>query len=290
MKGIILAGGSGTRLYPLTKVISKQLLPVNDKPMIYYPLSILMIAGIREILIISTPKDLSLFEKLLGDGSSYGLKLSYKVQQQPKGIAQAFQIGKTFIGQDSVCLILGDNILFGAGLKNLLINSIKTVKNDDHAVVYGFNVDNPKDFGVIEFKDDKVISIEEKPKHPKSNFAVIGLYFYPNDVIKYSYKIKPSDRGELEITSINQLYLKKNRLNFKKLGRGNIWLDTGTNENISEANILIRSIEQNSNLKIGCIEEIAFENNWIEKRDVEVLITEMGKSDYANYLKKLIMD
>ena len=290
MKGIILAGGSGTRLYPLTKVISKQLLPVNDKPMIYYPLSILMIAGIREILIISTPKDLSLFEKLLGDGSNYGLKLSYEVQQKPEGIAQAFQIGKPFIGQDDVCLILGDNILFGAGLKSLLLSSIETVKNDGLAVVYGYHVDNPKDFGVIEFKEDKVISIEEKPEHPKSKFAVIGLYFYPNDVVKYSHEIKPSDRGELEITSINQLYLQKNKLSVKKLGRGNVWLDTGTNENISEANILIRSIEQNSNLKIGCIEEIAFENNWIEKRDIEVLITEMGKSDYANYLKKLITD
>ena len=290
MKGILLAGGSGTRLYPLTKVISKQLLPVNDKPMIYYPLSILMIAGIREILIISTPKDLSLFEKLLGDGLNYGLKLSYEVQQKPEGIAQAFQIGKNFIGQDDVCLILGDNILFGAGLKDLLLSSIETVKNDGLAVVYGYHVDNPKDFGVIEFKEDKVISIEEKPENPKSNFAVIGLYFYPNDVVKYSYEIKPSDRGELEITSINQLYLHKNKLSVKKLGRGNVWLDTGTNENISEANILIRSIEQNSNLKIGCIEEIAFEKNWIEKRDIEVLITEMGKSDYANYLKKLITD
>ena len=290
MKGILLAGGSGTRLYPLTKVISKQLLPVNDKPMIYYPLSILMIAGIREILIISTPKDLLLFEKLLGDGSNYGLKLSYEVQQKPEGIAQAFQIGKNFIGQDDVCLILGDNILFGAGLKDLLLSSIETVKSDGLAIVYGYHVDNPKDFGVIEFKEDKVISIEEKPEHPKSNFAVIGLYFYPNDVVKYSYEIKPSDRGELEITSINQLYLHKNKLSVKKLGRGNVWLDTGTNENISEANILIRSIEQNSNLKIGCIEEIAFEKNWIEKRDIEVLITEMGKSDYANYLKKLITD
>lgn len=288
MKGILLAGGSGTRLYPLTKVISKQLLPVNDKPMIYYPLSILMIAGIREILIISTPKDLSLFEKLLGDGLNYGLKLSYEVQQKPEGIAQAFQIGKNFIGQDDVCLILGDNILFGAGLKDLLLSSIETVKNDGLAVVYGYHVDNPKDFGVIEFKEDKVISIEEKPENPKSNFAVPGLYFYDNSVVEIAKNLKPSERGEYEITDINAIYLERGKLKVAILDRGTAWLDTGTFSSLMQAGQFVQVIEERQGLKIGCIEEASYRSGFIDKHQVIKLAEPLIKSGYGSYLLNLV--
>jgi len=288
MKGIILAGGSGTRLYPITKAICKQLLPVYDKPLIYYPLSVLMLAGIRDILIISTPVDIARFQELFDNGSQYGLSITYAVQEKPNGIAEAFIIGQEFIGNDSVCLVLGDNIFFGHGLINLLHDSINIVSNESNAVVFGYYVHDPQRYGVIEF-DDKfnVLSIEEKPKIPKSNYAVIGLYFYPNDVVKKAKTVKPSNRGELEITSVNQLYLTESRLKVKVMGRGFAWLDTGTHESLMEAGNFVKIIEDRTGLKIGCIEEIAFRNGWIAKEQLLALAQSLQKTDYGNYLTKL---
>ncbi len=288
MKGIILAGGSGTRLYPLTKVVSKQLLPIYDKPMIYYPLSILMLAGIKEILIISTPNDLPNFEKLFGDGSQLGLKLSYKVQPSPDGLAQAFILGEDFIGNDDVCLILGDNIFYGAGIQNILKNALNTVTNEQKAVVFGYTVKDPNRYGVAEMDTNgNVISIEEKPENPKSNFAVVGLYFYTNDVVKIAQNVKPSHRGELEITSVNQRYLENNKLKMELLGRGFAWLDSGTHESINEASEFIKVIEHRTGLKVACIEEIAWKMNFINKKQLLKLADELGKSTYADYLREL---
>ncbi len=289
MKGIILAGGSGTRLYPLTMVVSKQLLPVYDKPMIYYPLSVLMLSGIREILIISTPNDLHNFEKLLGDGSQLGIKLSYAVQPSPDGLAQAFIIGEEFIGDDSVCLILGDNIFYGAGLKELLDESIKVVENEQKSVIFGYYVEDPERYGVAEIdENNNVISIEEKPKYPKSNYAVVGLYFYPNSVVRIAKNILPSERGELEITTVNEEYLNQGNLKIKTLSRGYAWLDTGTHESLTEATEFVKAIEKRTGLKIACIEEIAFKLNWIDRTSMVNIVMKYGNSTYANYVKKLI--
>ncbi|MBK6345989.1 MAG: glucose-1-phosphate thymidylyltransferase RfbA [Bacteroidales bacterium] len=289
MKGIILAGGAGTRLHPLTKVVSKQLLPVYDKPMIYYPLSVLMLAGIREILIISTPHDLPNFRQLFGDGSKLGLSFSYAEQPSPDGLAQAFMIGKDFIGNDNVCLVLGDNIFYGAGLKNLLDRSVKIVTEEGKAVVFGYYVDDPERYGVAEVdKKGNVISIEEKPKNPKSNFAVVGLYFYPNSVIGVAKSVVPSDRGELEITSVNEDYLKKSLLKLQTLSRGFAWLDTGTHEAMSEATEFVKAVEKRTSLKIACIEEISYLMKLISKEQLEHLIFEHGKSAYGDYLKKVL--
>ncbi|WP_339661478.1 glucose-1-phosphate thymidylyltransferase RfbA [Croceibacter atlanticus] len=289
MKGIILAGGSGTRLHPLTQVVSKQLLPIYDKPMIYYPLSVLMLAGIRDILIISTPHDLSNFEKLFGDGSHLGLFLSYKVQPSPDGLAQAFILGKEFIGDDDVCLILGDNIFYGAGLQKLLSNAVKTVKSEKTAVVFGNYVNDPERYGVAEFDNDRnVISIEEKPTNPKSNYAVVGLYFYPNSVVSIAKNVKPSHRGELEITSVNQSYLTRGELKMEMLSRGFAWLDTGTHEALTEATEFVKAVEKRTSLKIACIEEIAFKMSFISKIELQSLAKPLLKSDYGKYLDKLI--
>jgi len=288
MKGIILAGGSGTRLYPLTKVVSKQLLPVYDKPMIYYPLSTLMLSGIRDILIISTPNDISLYERLLNDGSQFGIKISYKVQPSPDGLAQAFILGEDFIGDDNVALILGDNIFYGTGFSSLLKNSALTVSDQGKAVVFGYEVKDPSRYGVVEFNDDnRVISVEEKPKEPKSNFAVVGLYFYPNNVIEIAKNVKPSDRGELEITSVNNSYLENGDLKVNLMGRGFAWLDTGTIDAINNASNFIRTIEERQGLKVSCLEEIAYSNNFINKNKLEELIKKLP-NDYANYLCRLI--
>ena len=289
MKGIILAGGAGTRLYPSTKVICKQLLPVYDKPMIYYPLSVLMLAGIREILIISTPEDTPKFEALFGNGSQYGLKLSYKVQPKPEGLAQAFVIGEDFIGKDSVCLILGDNIFYGHGLTEMLQSSVGKVESNAGGVVFGYYVNDPQRYGVVEF-DDKgnVISIEEKPEKPKSNYAVVGLYFYDNDVKKKKKNVKPSWRGELEITSVNQEYLKRQKLSVELMGRGFAWLDTGTHNSMLEASNFIKIIEERQGLKVGCIEEIAYKNGWIDKTQLKELAEPLLKSGYGEYLVKLV--
>lgn len=287
MKGIILAGGSGTRLHPLTQVVSKQLLPIYDKPMIYYPLSVLMLAGIKEVLIISTPNDLPNFEKLLGDGSNFGIQLSYAVQPSPDGLAQAFIIGKEFIGNDDVCLVLGDNIFYGAGLQNILVEAKRKVEEDKQAVVFGYYVEDPERYGVAEFnKDGKVLSIEEKPIQPKSNFAVVGLYFYPNSVIQIAENVKPSDRGELEITTVNQVYLEQDILQVQLLSRGFAWLDTGTHESLYEASEFIKAIEKRTSLKVACLEEIALSKGWIQRSDLQNRVQHL-KGVYYDYLRKI---
>jgi glucose-1-phosphate thymidylyltransferase len=284
MKGIILAGGSGSRLYPLTMVTSKQLLPVYDKPMIYYPLSILMLAGINEILIISTPEDTPRFQYLFGDGSIFGLKISYKVQVTPDGLAQAFILGEEFIGKDSVCMILGDNIFYGNGLKSSLKLAVtNSIRNK--ATVFGYHVDDPERFGVVEFdKEGKAITIEEKPIKPKSNYAVTGLYFYDNKVIKYAKKVRPSLRGELEITDLNKMYLKDNNLEVITFGRGLTWLDTGTHESLAEATAFVKMIEEHQGLKISCPEEIAFNNGWITRDELRSQAEKMKKNQYGKHL------
>jgi len=289
MKGIILAGGSGSRLYPLTKSVSKQLLPIYDKPMIYYPLSILMLAGIQEVLIISTSDDISRFENLLGDGSEIGMKFEYKIQPSPDGLAQAFIIGEDFIGSDSVALILGDNIFYGQGLTDLLLNAISSVSDDNVATIFGYHVNDPSRYGVVEFGDfNKAITIEEKPEKPKSNFAVTGLYFYPNDVVQKAFKVLPSKRGELEITSINQMYLNEGRLKVQLLGRGYAWLDTGSHEDLLEASKFIETIEKRQGLKVACIEEIALDKGYISKEKLLSIANAMNKNQYGKYLLRHI--
>ena len=288
MKGIILAGGSGTRLYPATISISKQIIPVYDKPMIYYPLSVLMLSGIKEILIISTPKDIHLYEDLLGNGEQLGLKLSYEIQPSPDGLAQAFIIGEKFIGSDSVCLILGDNIFYGHRFKKTLIEA---AKNKNGATVFGYYVTDPKRYGVAEFDSTgKVLSIEEKPENPKSNYAVTGLYYYENDVVEKAKALKPSPRGELEITDLNKLYLEEGKLNVKLLGRGMAWLDTGTHDSLLEASNFIATIEKRQGLKVSCIEEIAFNNGWISKEQLLSLAQPMSKNEYGQYLIQIAED
>lgn len=285
MKGIILAGGSGTRLYPITKGVSKQLVPIYDKPMIYYPLSVLMLAGITEVLIISTPKDLPRFEELLGDGSDIGMKFSYIVQPSPDGLAQAFILGEEFIGNDDVCLVLGDNIFYGHGLSKLLAKSVNSAKEENKATVFGYYVKDPERYGVAEFNEDGIVtSIEEKPAQPKSNYAVVGLYFYPNDVVKKAKEVKPSDRGELEITTLNQDYLREQRLKVELMGRGYAWLDTGTHESLLEASLFIQTIENRQSLKVACIEEIAFEMGYISKEKLLELAQPLKKNQYGQYL------
>ena len=288
MKGIILAGGSGTRLYPLTKVISKQLLPVYDKPMIYYPLSTLMLSGINEVLIISTPTDLPLYERLLGNGNELGLKISYKVQPSPDGLAQAFILGEEFIGEDNVALVLGDNIFYGTGFSGLLKSSVHAVDKEKKAVVFGYEVKDPQRYGVVEFNNNmEVVSLEEKPENPKSNYAVVGLYFYPNNVIKVAKNVKPSYRGELEITSVNNTFLDEKKLKVELLARGFAWLDTGTIDAINNASNFIRTIEDRQGLKVSCLEEIAYLNGFIDKKNIEDLIKKLP-NDYANYLRRLL--
>ena len=286
MKGIILAGGSGTRLYPLTKAISKQIMPIYDKPMIYYPLSVLMLANIREILIISTPRDLLVFEELLGDGSQLGIKLEFKIQKYPNGLAEAFIIGEEFIGDDNVCLILGDNVFYGAGFSGL-IEEAAILK--DGAIVFGYPVKDPRAYGVVEFdKSGKAISLEEKPENPKSNYAIPGLYFYDNTVVKKSKSIKPSARGELEITTINEKYLKEGKLNVKQLGRGITWLDTGTHEALLQAANYVETIQNRQGYYIACIEEIAYRKKWIKEAQLKQLASSMLKTEYGKYLMDLL--
>ena len=288
MKGIVLAGGNGTRLYPLTKVVSKQLLPIYDKPMIYYSLSTLLLSGIKDILIISTPQDINFYEQLFSDGSQFGLNIQYKIQPSPDGLAQAFILGEDFIGDDNVAMVLGDNIFYGSGFSGKLKKCVKTVNDDNKAVVFGYEVKNPKRYGVVDFDNDgNAISIEEKPQYPKSNFAVVGLYFYPNSVINIAKSIKPSQRGELEITSVNSYYLNKSDLKVNILGRGFAWLDTGTIDSINNASNYIRTIEERQGLKIACLEEIAYLNKFINKSQLKELIKKLP-DDYANYLRRLI--
>ena len=285
MKGIILAGGTGSRLYPITKVVSKQLMPIYDKPMIYYPLSILMISDINEILIISTPEDLPRYKQLLGDGSDIGIKFEYVVQPSPDGLAQAFILGKEFIKDDDVCLVLGDNIFYGDGMSDLLSSAVANVTNRETATVFGYHVNDPDQYGVVEFdKDGKAISIEEKPNNPKTNFAVTGLYFYPNDVLKKVEEVIPSDRGELEITSLNQMYLDEKRLEVKLMGRGYSWLDTGTHKSLQEASTFIELIEKRQGLKVACIEEIAYKKGFITKDQLLKLAKPLANNQYGEYL------
>ncbi len=288
MKGIILAGGSGTRLYPITKGVSKQLLPIYDKPMIYYPLSTLMLAGIRDILVISTPSDLPGFQRLLGDGADFGLNLRYAEQPSPDGLAQAFIIGREFIGSDSVCLALGDNIFFGQSFDKTLQNALESTEERKEASIFGYWVADPERYGVAEFDNGgKVVSIEEKPAKPKSNYAIVGLYFYPNSVVDVAAGLKPSARGELEITSVNQYYLEQGKLNLQKLGRGFAWLDTGTHESLSEASTFIEVVEKRQGLKVACLEEIAYRNKWITREDLIRQAQPMRKNDYGQYLLRL---
>ena len=288
MKGIVLAGGSGTRLYPITKGISKQLIPIFDKPMIYYPISVLMLANIREILIISTPTDLPMFKRLLGDGSDMGVKFEYAEQPYPGGLAQAFTIGEEFIGDDSACLVLGDNIFYGAGFTQLLQESVENVEKHGKATFFGYYVNDPERYGVAEFDaEGNCLSIEEKPEHPKSNYAVVGLYFYPNSVVEIAKNIKPSARGELEITTVNQEYLKRGDLKVQTLQRGFAWLDTGTHDSLSEASTFIEVIEKRQGLKVACLEEIAFKKGWIDSERLREVAKPMAKNEYGKYLLRL---
>ncbi len=289
MKGIVLAGGSGTRLYPITKGVSKQMLPVFDKPMVYYPISTLMLAGIRDILIISTPRDLPMFRELLGDGSDYGVNFSYAVQPSPDGLAQAFIIGREFIGDDSACLVLGDNIFHGAGFSGILKEAVKTAEDDGKATVFGYWVNDPERYGVAEFDHDgNCLSIEEKPEHPKSNYAVVGLYFYPNKVVDVAATIKPSARGELEITTVNQKFLKDGELKVQTLPRGFAWLDTGTHDSLAEASIYVEVLEKRQGLKIACLEGIAYRQGWISRERMIELAQPMLKNQYGQYLLKVV--
>lgn len=291
MKGIVLAGGSGTRLYPITKGVSKQLLPIYDKPMIYYPLSVLMLAGIREILIISTPRDLPSFRRLLGDGSNYGVEFSYAEQPSPDGLAQAFIIGRDFIGDDDVCLVLGDNIFYGQSFTQMLQDSVRTVAEERKATVFGYWVNDPERYGVAEFDAaGNVLSIEEKPENPKSNYAVVGLYFYPNKVVDIAKNIKPSARGELEITTVNQCFLEEQSLKVQLLGRGFAWLDTGTHDSLAEASTFVEVIEKRQGLKIACLEEIAYRQGWIDSATLTQLAEPMKKNQYGQYLLKLLQN
>lgn len=288
MKGIVLAGGSGTRLYPITKGVSKQLLPIYDKPMVYYPVSVLMLAGIKDILIISTPQDLPSFRRLFGDGSALGVNFSYAEQPSPDGLAQAFIIGKQFVGDDSVCLVLGDNIFYGSDLTSKLLAAVEAAEKRQRATVFGYWVDEPQRYGVAEFSPEgKCLSIEEKPAHPKSNYAVVGLYFYPNKVLQVASEVKPSARGELEITSVNQCFLQDGELDVQALGRGFAWLDTGTHDSLADASIFVETIEKRTGLKIACLEEIAFEKGWISAEELRELALPMAGNAYGKYLLKL---
>jgi glucose-1-phosphate thymidylyltransferase len=289
LKGIILAGGSGTRLYPITKGVSKQLVPIYDKPMVYYPLSVLMLAGITEVLIITTPEDQTSFQRLLGDGSEIGMSFEYIVQPSPDGLAQAFILGDEFLGDDDACLVLGDNIYYGHDLTSTLANAVKNAKEENKATVFGYHVNDPERYGVAEFDDNgNVISLEEKPEKPKSNYAVTGLYFYPNDVIQKAKEVKPSHRGELEITTVNQMYLEEGRLKLETMGRGYAWLDTGTHESLLEASSFIETIEKRQGLKVACIEEIAFEQGYISKEQLIELAQPLKKNQYGQYLLKRV--
>ena len=291
MKGIVLAGGSGTRLYPITKGVSKQLIPIFDKPMVYYPISVLMLAGIREILIISTPQDLPGFKRLLGDGSDYGVQFTYAEQPSPDGLAQAFIIGEEFIGNDSACLVLGDNIFHGSGWRTMLRNAVATAEEEGKATVFGYRVNDPERYGVVEFDGSgNAISIEEKPEKPKSNYAVVGLYFYPNKVVDVAKTIKPSKRGELEITTVNQRFLDDGELKVQTLGRGFAWLDTGTHDSLSEASTFIEVIEKRTGLKVGCLEGIAYKQGWISAEKMREIAQPMTKNQYGQYLLKMIED
>jgi glucose-1-phosphate thymidylyltransferase len=288
MKGIILAGGSGTRLYPITKGVSKQLLPVYDKPMVYYPLSTLMLSGIRDILLISTPEDIGMYERLLGNGKEWGISITYKIQPSPDGLAQAFILGEVFIGTDDVCLVLGDNIFYGYGFSGMLYESVQLVKNEQKAVIFGYVVSDPERYGVAEIDQDwNVLSLEEKPILPKSNYAVVGLYFYPNSVIEIAKNIKPSSRGELEITTVNQEYMNRKRLKLSTMGRGFAWLDTGTHSSLIQASNFIETIETRQGLKVACPEEIAYHNGWIAKDQLITLAQPMIKNQYGQYLLRL---